>query len=219
MKTRYARPLPSREGWTVFIAAIIPAAAPHTCCPLHEFLARQAAQIASDAKFFSYVVERGGNSNANREWFPIRFSHGWHGRNSAIRKSYVLIARAPCPLVDVLKQMFVNRFDMFGVELPCGTKAGIDFGVTRFDQSCFNAFKLGVIRYSESILDGIRTLIGVVGHALRDAIEELKLGNDLGDLNIAVDVSSEDRIGLGVGRDSFNPIIGIAPAYALKSNE
>src|SRR3981081_537953 len=74
------------------------------------------------------------------------------------------------------------------------------------DQRRLNRFKLGVVRYSEGILDGVRAPVGVVGHALRDAIEELKSGNDLGDLNLAINVSSEDRIGFWVGRDSFDPI-------------
>jgi hypothetical protein len=186
----------------------------NVCCSLGEFLARQVAQIVSGAKFFSDAVKLGGNGNANRKWLPAGFSHDWHGCNRAIRKSYALITRAPCPLVDVLKQMFMNRLYMFGALQ--GLRRHL-FRRDVLDQRRLNRFKLGVVRYSEGILDGVRAPVGVVGHALRDAIEELKSGNDLGDLNLAINVSSEDRIGFWVGRDSFDPIIGIAPAHMLNS--
>src|SRR5258708_12756870 len=60
---------------------------------------------------------------------------------------------------------------------------------TRREASCAPRIALRFLRAT-----GLQLAVGVIGRALWDAIEELKPGNDLGDLDLAVYVSSEDRV-------------------------
>src|SRR5258708_20742398 len=80
---------------------------------------------------------------------------------------------------------------------------------TRREASCAPRIALRFLRATV-----LQLAVGVIGRALWDAIEELKPGNDLGDVDLAVYVSCEDRVRSRVGRDSFDPIIGFLPRHA-----
>src|SRR5258708_38309566 len=73
---------------------------------------------------------------------------------------------------------------------------------TRREASCAPRIALRFLRATV-----LQLAVGVIGRALWDAIEELKPGNDLGDVDLAVYVSCEDRVRSRVGRNSFDPII------------
>jgi hypothetical protein len=90
---------------------------------LGKLLTRQATQIIGLAQRRREIIERCGNSGANQKELPVRLLQERFGRDLAVRKSNALVARMACPLVNLLEQVSMNRFEMIGVKLTLRTKA------------------------------------------------------------------------------------------------
>jgi hypothetical protein len=146
---------------------------------------------------------------------PVDLAQERLGRNRAVRQGNALVARPTGPLVNVLKQMVVNRLEMFGVELPGTARPGLYFGIARGDQRRLEPFKFLRIVCPKLILEGYSVGKGIARHESQAKMERLEARNDLRHLDFAMDIGFKDRIGFWPARESFNPIMCITSAHAL----
>jgi hypothetical protein len=82
-----------------------------------KFLPRQTAQIVLARQFSKDTVEFPCDARTFHERLSVNFAEDRLGSNCAVGQLHALVASAPCPFVDVLKKMPVNRFQMRGVEI------------------------------------------------------------------------------------------------------
>jgi hypothetical protein len=139
-----------------------------------------------------------------------RFVHDRLARDGAVGKRDALVARMAGPFIDILEQVPMNGPEVIGVELAFAAMSQCNFSRTGLDKAAFKTLKLVVVGRTESVLDGVGAGIGVVGHALADAIMDFETGDDVGRVDLSALKSLEDRIGCGVAIYVLDAVVGLS---------